>query len=137
MINYCATQLKGRLQFTALCVQSMTGLWLTIVPLRWNADCISQLYVFNGWQKALSLINLPLFYLLLTDIFKIQNLSLCIGGWSQCSEWLVLSPHWSVDLWLIDWLANRISGIFCPFGRLALSLCLEFHCNTWNTSGWL
>ena len=39
-----------------------------------------------------------------------------VGG-PICSEWLVLFSHWSVDLWLIDWLANRISSTFFHFWK--------------------
>ena len=39
-----------------------------------------------------------------------------VGG-PICSDWLVLFSHWSVDFWLIDWLANRISATFFHFWK--------------------
>ena len=66
-----------------------------------------------------------------------QSYRQALVGGPIWSEWLVLFCHWSVDFWLMDWLANRISATFFIFGRPAISLCLEFHSNTCNTFAWL
>ena len=139
VINQCATSVERLIAIHALAVHRWQVYILSVINHCGRLIAFHTFGMFIRWQEDL-FFNWPdIIEVISTKNFQIQTIRVrhaLVGGLIG-SEWLILFSHWTVDFWLIDWLANRISATFFIFGRPAITLCLEFHCNTCNTSGWL
>ena len=132
------------------------SLWLTIVSLKLKGWLQFTLWLFIGWQvytlpvinhceRLIAIHTFGMFIRWQEGLFcNWHDINELVSKWNVQIQtkvrhalvggpiwygWLVLFSHWSVDFWLMDWLANRIFAFLFLDDLLSVSV--------WNSTATL